>query len=107
METELLQIKSSEMSEAQAEALARTAAVLRKGEVVAVPTETVYGLAANALDAAAVKAIFAAKQRPAENRNRPWPMNPWRAIAWPIGRLQRKRWPGVLAGTADAGIAQG
>ena len=67
METELLQIKSSEMSEAQAEALARAAAVLRKGEVVAVPTETVYGLAANALDAAAVKAIFAAKQRPAEN----------------------------------------
>ena len=65
METELLQIKSSEMSEAQAEALARAAAVLRKGEVVAVPTETVYGLTANALDAAAVKAIFAAKQRPA------------------------------------------
>tara|TARA_Y100000589_G_scaffold67512_1_gene59183 strand:- start:97 stop:1110 length:1014 start_codon:yes stop_codon:yes gene_type:complete len=67
VETELLQIKSSEMSEAQAEAFARAAAVLRKGEVVAVPTETVYGLAANALDAAAVKAIFAAKQRPAEN----------------------------------------
>ena len=67
METELLQIKSSEMSEAQAEALARAAAVLRKGEVVAVPTETVYGLAANALDAVAVKAIFAAKQRPAAN----------------------------------------
>ena len=64
METELLQVESSETSDAQAEALARAAAVLRKGGVVAVPTETVYGLAANALDAPAVEAIFAAKQRP-------------------------------------------
>ena len=59
METELLQVESSETSDAQA--LARAAAVLRKGGVVAVPTETVYGLAANALDAPAVEAIFAAK----------------------------------------------
>ena len=64
METELLSI---ETVTAQAEALACAAAVLRKGGVVAVPTETVYGLAANALDAPAVEAIFAAKQRPAEN----------------------------------------
>ena len=64
METELLSI---ETVSAQAEALARAAAVLREGGVVAVPTETVYGLAANALDAPAVEAIFDAKQRPAEN----------------------------------------
>ena len=63
----MLQVESSGTSDAQAEALARAAAVLRKGGVVAVPTETVYGLAANALDAPAVEAIFAAKQRPAEN----------------------------------------
>ena len=40
------------------------AATLAKGGLVAMPTETVYGLAANALDAAAVESIFVAKQRP-------------------------------------------
>lgn len=39
--------------------------LLRKGEVVAIPTETVYGLAANAYSEAAVLKIFQAKQRPA------------------------------------------
>ncbi len=38
--------------------------LLRKGELVAIPTETVYGLAANALDVQAVASIFAAKNRP-------------------------------------------
>ncbi len=38
--------------------------LLREGEVVALPTETVYGLAANALDAEAVAKIFEAKERP-------------------------------------------
>src|SRR5438105_3027148 len=49
------------------EAVARAAELLRAGEVVALPTETVYGLAANALDAAAVERIFAVKGRPAHN----------------------------------------
>lgn len=44
--------------------LTRLAAVLRAGGMVAVPTETVYGLAANALDATACAAIFRAKGRP-------------------------------------------
>jgi L-threonylcarbamoyladenylate synthase len=48
-----------------AQALERAAALLRAGGLVAFPTETVYGLGANALDAAAVERIFAAKQRPA------------------------------------------
>jgi L-threonylcarbamoyladenylate synthase len=43
----------------------RAADVLRKGGLVALPTETVYGLGANALDATAVARIFAAKRRPA------------------------------------------
>jgi L-threonylcarbamoyladenylate synthase len=45
---------------------ARAAAVelLRKGEIVALPTETVYGLAADALDPIAVAKIFEAKERP-------------------------------------------
>ena len=46
------------------EALERGAEILRGGGLVAFPTETVYGLGANALDAPAVGRIFAAKQRP-------------------------------------------
>lgn len=48
-------------------ALRRLAGVLRRGGLVAVPTETVYGLAANALDTQACERIFAAKDRPAED----------------------------------------
>ncbi len=40
---------------------------LRRGELVGMPTETVYGLGCNALDEAAVRAVFAAKERPADN----------------------------------------
>jgi L-threonylcarbamoyladenylate synthase len=43
--------------------IARAAAILRAGGLVAFPTETVYGLGANGLDAAAVRRIFAAKRR--------------------------------------------
>lgn len=46
-------------------AIAKAAEILRVGGTVAFPTETVYGLGANALDAAAIAKIFAAKQRPA------------------------------------------
>lgn len=46
-------------------AIEQSAEILRAGGTVAFPTETVYGLGANALDAAAVAKIFAAKQRPA------------------------------------------
>jgi L-threonylcarbamoyladenylate synthase len=45
-------------------ALLEAAAILRSGGLVAFPTETVYGLGANALDARAVEKIFEAKQRP-------------------------------------------
>ncbi len=41
--------------------------LLKKGELVAIPTETVYGLAANALSNEAVKKIFTAKNRPQDN----------------------------------------
>lgn len=44
--------------------MSRAAAIVRSGGTVAFPTETVYGLGANALDAAAVGKIFAAKDRP-------------------------------------------
>lgn len=48
-----------------AAAIARAAEVLRRGGLVAFPTETVYGLGAHALDRAAVRRIFDAKGRPA------------------------------------------
>jgi L-threonylcarbamoyladenylate synthase len=60
-ETRTIQADDEEMSEAVREACA----LLRAGEIVAVPTETVYGLAADALNPAAVAKIFAAKERPA------------------------------------------
>ena len=47
--------------------LAVAADILKNGGLVAIPTETVYGLAANALDAEAVKKIFIAKGRPNDN----------------------------------------
>ena len=47
--------------------LRRLAAALQRGELVAIPTETVYGLAAHALDAKACRAIFRAKGRPAND----------------------------------------
>ena len=50
-----------------ADTIADAASRLRVGELVAFPTETVYGLGANALDAAAVARIFAAKGRPSYN----------------------------------------
>ncbi len=46
------------------ELLARAVQILREGGLVAFPTETVYGLGANALDARAVERIFLAKRRP-------------------------------------------
>ena len=49
------------------EAIARAAAFLREGRLVAFPTETVYGLGAHALDARAVCRIFEAKGRPSNN----------------------------------------
>jgi len=50
-----------------AAAVARAAELLRAGEVVALPTETVYGLAANALEATAVSRIYEVKGRAAHN----------------------------------------
>jgi L-threonylcarbamoyladenylate synthase len=56
---------STERLQADAPGIARAAELLRAGGTVAFPTETVYGLGANALNVSAVGKIFAAKQRPA------------------------------------------
>ncbi|MDD5898283.1 MAG: L-threonylcarbamoyladenylate synthase [Clostridia bacterium] len=49
------------------QAIHEAALALQSGELVGIPTETVYGLGANALDETAVRKIFAAKGRPADN----------------------------------------
>ncbi|MFZ5827423.1 MAG: L-threonylcarbamoyladenylate synthase [Bacillota bacterium] len=49
------------------EAVTHAAEIIRRGDVVAFPTETVYGLGANATDSAAVAKIFEAKGRPSDN----------------------------------------
>ena len=59
--------KMTRLAEASPEAIADAAACLRAGGLVAMPTETVYGLAADATSDAAVAAIYAAKERPAIN----------------------------------------
>ena len=58
---------NTRVSPATPETMAEAARLLADGQLVAFPTETVYGLGANALDEAAVRAIFSAKDRPADN----------------------------------------
>jgi len=83
-------------------ALLQAAEILRSGGLVAFPTETVYGLGANALDAHAVEAIFAAKQRPRWDPVIVHVADTAAArrvtLAWPqaADRLAEKFWPGPL-----------
>jgi L-threonylcarbamoyladenylate synthase len=83
-------------------AIARAADVLRRGGLVAFPTETVYGLGALALDPLAVARIYTAKGRPASN---PIIVHVADAdavgqvaTAWPetAARLAERFWPGPL-----------
>ena len=60
METEIIYAEEEDSNEA----VARAIELLKDGEIVALPTETVYGLGANALDPAAVAKVFEAKERP-------------------------------------------
>ena len=57
----------TEVRPADAEGIARAAELLRQGELVALPTETVYGIAADARNGEAVSKIFVAKGRPQDN----------------------------------------
>ena len=65
--TSYVSVEPTWRREALLEALRDPAAVLRAGGTVAFPTETVYGLGANALDPVAVARIFSAKGRPSDN----------------------------------------
>ena len=74
----------------------RAAEVLRQGGLVAFPTETVYGIGANAFDEAAVRRVYEAKGRPSDN-----PMIVHIARASDIGLLASSYPPGVVK-LADA-----
>lgn len=63
-ETQLLTVKEMKQDK---EAIIRAGQIIRQGGLVALPTETVYGLGANALNPDAVKNIFLAKGRPQDN----------------------------------------
>ncbi|HET9596365.1 MAG TPA: L-threonylcarbamoyladenylate synthase, partial [Anaeromyxobacteraceae bacterium] len=82
--------------------MARAAALLRAGGLVAFPTETVYGLGALALEPLAVRAIYAAKGRPATNPlivHVPGVADARALVAeWPVEaeRLAARFWPGPL-----------
>jgi L-threonylcarbamoyladenylate synthase len=84
------------------QAVARAAAVLAAGGLVAIPTETVYGLAADALDPEAVDRIFAAKGRPATNplivHVSDTAMARALSAAWPDAaeRITASLWPGPV-----------
>lgn len=59
--------RATRIEAASESAIAEAARLLRDGRLVAFPTETVYGLGANALDEGAVVSVFAAKERPRFN----------------------------------------
>ncbi len=66
METKIVKIDPARISDFDSE-LREAAEIIKKGGLVAFPTETVYGLGANALDATAAEKIYCAKGRPSDN----------------------------------------
>jgi L-threonylcarbamoyladenylate synthase len=87
---------------ANREEILRAAEIIRSGGLVVFPTETVYGLGANALDASAVRKIYALKGRPASSPLIVHVANIGQArelgADWPESaeRLAREYWPGPV-----------
>lgn len=92
MRTEVLTVDPERPNGA---AIARAAEVLRRGGLVAFPTETVYGLGARADDEAAVRSVFAAKGRPS--------FNPLIAHVADVGQARRlaRAWPAIADALAE------
>jgi L-threonylcarbamoyladenylate synthase len=85
----------------QPEHITRAANLLRQGQLVAVPTETVYGLAADASQPEAVRAIFAAKGRPTDHPlivhlPNAQALPEWAQVPAAAWRLAEAFWPGPL-----------
>ncbi len=99
MKTKLIKIDPENID---LQKLEEAANALRKGEIVAIPTETVYGLGADALNPGAVEKIFKAKGRPSDNplivhiSDREWVDRLTRSIPEKALVLMDKLWPGPL-----------
>ena len=93
---------NTEVRPADAEGIARAAELLRQGELVALPTETVYGIAADARNGEAVKKIFEAKGRPQDNPlilhipDASWLTRYCEDVPETAYRLAERFWPGPL-----------
>jgi len=89
-------------SDPQAEAIATAAGVIKRGGLVAFPTETVYGVGADAMNSTAIKKIFAAKGRPLDNPIIVHVAEPEQVAVLTddvpelAARLMQKFWPGPL-----------
>ncbi|MEM9478211.1 MAG: L-threonylcarbamoyladenylate synthase [Verrucomicrobiota bacterium] len=99
------QIISTGFEDDAKDAVRQAADLLRAGEIVALPTETVYGLAADAFNAAAVAKVFEAKERPSFDPlivHLPKPSaleevaDLPEEIAGPVKKILNKFWPGPL-----------
>jgi L-threonylcarbamoyladenylate synthase len=75
--------------------IARAAELLRDGELVAFPTDTVYGIGCRAGDPAALERLFAAKRRPPE-----------KAVPWLIGSFEQVAAHGFVADERASGLAE-
>lgn len=99
MKTQLLKINHLVQD---GQKLDQAAKLLREGKLVAIPTETVYGLAANALDPDAAAAIYQAKGRPSDNPlivhiAQPKDAQPLvQALPDVFFRLAQRFWPGPM-----------
>ncbi|MBQ9618849.1 MAG: threonylcarbamoyl-AMP synthase, partial [Oscillibacter sp.] len=103
METLYFDLRATRVKQQDiAEKIGEAARILRQGGLIAMPTETVYGLGANALDADAVARIFEVKGRPQDNplilhlSGQQW-LPRYCANIPPLAfALARKFWPGPL-----------
>ncbi|MWC27268.1 L-threonylcarbamoyladenylate synthase [Paenibacillus sp. MMS18-CY102] len=104
IKTQFWQVKGDSKAQGEADqaAIAAAAKLLRAGGTIAFPTETVYGLGADARQTAAVESVFAAKGRPSDN-----PLivhiakeEQLQTLVQPYGdtekALMRRFWPGPL-----------
>ncbi len=98
METKWFDLRTAE----DAERIAQAADILRRGGLLAIPTETVYGLGANGLDETAVLHIFEAKGRPQDNPlilhipDASWLTRYCEDVPEAAYRLAERFWPGPL-----------
>ena len=95
-------MKTILFTEPSAENIAQAAEILRRGGLLGIPTETVYGLGANALDPDACRRIYEAKGRPQDNPliihvpDSSWLARYCENVPESAYRLAEAFWPGPL-----------